>query len=126
MAHQIVSKPKLFRSTIIFMYAVAVFWVLFAILWLFRDSDYRYFYAISAVSYAIFIAVLAYLLNKRRVWVWWVTLVFSAMNIILTFADQIGWFDLAYVVPAIVLFALILAVKKNIYQVAPNEQATTH
>jgi len=105
---------KILRATIVLMYGTAVFWVIFATLWLFRDSDYRFFYFVSGVGYAIFIAILAYLLNKRRLWAWWLAFIFACLNILLTFADQIGWFDLAYFVPAIGLLVMLGLSKRSI------------
>ena len=108
------SSESIFRATIVLMYGTAVFWVIFATLWLFRDSDYDYFYFVSGVGYAIFITVLAYLLNKRRLWVWWLTFLFACLNILLTFADQVGWFDLAYLVPAISLLVMLALAKGSV------------
>lgn len=108
------SPERIFRATIVLMYGTAVFWVIFAMLWLFRNSDYRYFYFVSGVGYAIFIAILAYLLNKRRPWAWWLTFVFACLNILLTFADQVGWFDLAYLVPAISLLVMLGFAKRSL------------
>jgi hypothetical protein len=111
---------KILRATIVLMYGTAVFWVIFATLWLFRDSDYRFFYFVSGVGYAIFIAILAYLLNKRRLWAWWLTVIFACLNIILTFADQVGWFDFAYLVPAIGLLVMLVMAKRSIFSTSVN------
>lgn len=107
-------KPKLFRTTIILMYAIAVFWVLFGIAWLFRDSDYRYFYFINGLGAAILIALFAYFLNKGRKWAWWFTLIFAIVNILLTITDQVGWFDLVYLVPSVGLLVMVGPVKSQL------------
>ena len=96
------------------MYLIALFWVVFAISWLFRDSDYRYFYAVAGTGYAVVIAILAYYLNKRQHWAWWAAVIFAGLGIILTITDQVGWFDLAYLIPAVVLFIMLLIVRPNL------------
>jgi len=93
------------------MYVIALLWILFAGWWLFQGSVYRYFYAVTGFSYAVALAGLAYCLNKKYRWAWWLATIFSGMNILLTMADQIGWFDLAYLVPAIALFIMLLLSK---------------
>jgi len=98
------------------MYVVALFWLLFAAAWLLRDSDYRYFYSMSGFSCAVILAGLTYNLNKRRHWAWWLATLFSVANIMLTVTDQVGWFDLAYLIPAIALFIMLLLSKKYIPQ----------
>ena len=102
------------RFLIILMYLITLFWVVFAIVWLFRDSDYRYFYAVTGFGYAVVMAILAYYLNKRQRWARWGALIMSAINIILTITDQVGWFDLAYLVPSVVLFVLLLTIRSHI------------
>lgn len=96
------------------MYLISIFWIIFAVHWLFRDSDYRYFYAITGLGYAIVLAILAFYLNKKQRWAWWGAVILTGLSIILTITDQVGWFDLAYLVPAVVLFFLLLVRRKLI------------
>lgn len=104
-------RERLFRATISLIYIIAVFWVLFALHWLFRGSDYRYFYAVSGVGYAVVLTILAFYLNRRQRWAWWATVVFLGINILLTIADQVGVWDLAYLVPSIAVFVLAFMIK---------------
>lgn len=106
------SKPKIFSVTIVLMYIIALFWLLFAVSWLFHGTDYRYFYAITGFGYAVVLAGLTHYLNKKLAWAWWAAIVLAGMNIFLTITDQVGWFDLAYLVPAIALFIMLLLSKK--------------
>lgn len=105
---------KRLRIVIIFMYVVAIFWIVFGIGWLFRDSDYRYFYFAMAWGNAMVLAILAYFLSRRRVWAWWMSAIVMGANIILTITDQVGWFDLAYLIPALVLFILLLTLRSTV------------
>jgi len=102
------------RFLIILMYLIALFWVIFAMAWLFRDSDYRYFYTVIGFGYAVVLAILAYYLNKKQRWAWWGAVIFAGLGIILTITDQVGWFDLAYLVPAVVLFIMLLIVRPRL------------
>lgn len=104
-------RERLFRTTITLLYTIAAFWALFALHWLFRGSDYRYFYAVSGVGYAVVLALLARYLNRKLVWAWWVTVIFLGANILLTIADQVGWFDIAYLIPSIAVFVLVFMIK---------------
>jgi lysylphosphatidylglycerol synthetase-like protein (DUF2156 family) len=112
-------KPKLFSATIVLMYVTALFWLLFAGYWLFRGSDYRYFFAITGFGYAIVLAGLTYYLSQKLRWAWWAAIVLAGLNIILTIADQVGWFDLAYLVPAIALLVMLLLSRKYVQPTAP-------
>ena len=96
------------------MYLIAVFWLVLAVHWLFRGSDYRYFYAVSGLGYAVVLAMLAYYLNKKQRWAWWGATILSGINIILTITDQVGWFDIAYLVPSVALFYMLLAGRKEV------------
>jgi len=93
------------------MYLISIFWAIFAVAWLFRDSDYRYFYTVTGLGYAILIAVFAHFLNKRRQWAWWGALTLTGISIILTITDQVGWFDMVYLVPAVVLFIMLFTAR---------------
>ncbi|MFH1207416.1 MAG: hypothetical protein V1668_02305 [Patescibacteria group bacterium] len=108
-----------FRLTIILFYLTAVFWVIFAASWLFRDSDYRYFYAVTGLGYAVVLAILAFYLNKKKRAAWWLAVVFAVLNILLTIADQVGWFDLAYLVPAIALLIMLFLIKPSVFGSKP-------
>ncbi|MDD5566752.1 MAG: hypothetical protein PHH01_01010 [Patescibacteria group bacterium] len=105
---------KLFKFTIFILYFIAVFWVAFGVMWLFQESDYRWFYFTGALSNAIMLAILTYLMSRGRKWAYWLLVILMALNVILTITDQIGWFDLAYLVPAVAAFILILKVKKEV------------
>lgn len=107
---------KVFRATIRLMYAIAFFWVLFGFFWLTRDSDYRFFYFVSGLGYAFVIAACAYYLNKKQVVAWWTSLAFLTVNIVLTIADEFGWFDFAYLIPSVMLFGLLFVIKNDIYR----------
>ncbi|PIY97155.1 MAG: hypothetical protein COY66_00925 [Candidatus Kerfeldbacteria bacterium CG_4_10_14_0_8_um_filter_42_10] len=96
------------------MYLIAAFWLVFAASWLFRDSDYRYFYATNGLGYAVVLAMLGYYLNKKQRWAWWGAVILTGLSILLTIFDQIGWFDLAYLVPAVALFYMLLVVRKEV------------
>ena len=102
---------KLFRATIWFLYAVALFWVAFGVMWLFRDSDYRYFYFIMAIGNAIVLALIAYFLNRKFPTARIVGLFVTGANIVLTVMDQVGWFDFAYLIPVVALFILLLKLR---------------
>ncbi|MFA6099068.1 MAG: hypothetical protein WCV50_06060 [Patescibacteria group bacterium] len=116
--NQTINHPRknFLRIAVISMYLIAAFWVLFAAHWFFRESDYRYFYAISGFSYAIVLAGLAFYLNKKQRWAWWGAIMFTGLNVILTLADQVGWFDLAYLIPSIAVFIIVLRSKKYLSQ----------
>ncbi|MDD5342551.1 MAG: hypothetical protein PHI73_04445 [Patescibacteria group bacterium] len=113
---------KLFKSTIIFFYLIAAFWIAFGVMWLFQESDYRWFYFTGALSNAIMLAILTYLMSRGRKWAYWLLVILLALNIILTITDQIGWFDLAYLVPAVAAFILILKVKKEVTTAKSEKQ----
>ncbi len=105
---------KLFKTTIIFLYLIAAFWVAFGALWLFRESDYRWFYAIGAFSNAIVLSLLTYFMSRGRRWAYWLLVILLAANVILTIMDQVGWFDLAYLVPAIAALVLTIGARRDI------------
>lgn len=107
---------KLSKATIIFLYCIAAFWIAFGVLWLFRESDYRWFYATGAFSNAIVLAILTYLMSRSRRWAYWLLVLLLAANVILTIMDQVGWFDLAYLVPAIAALVLTIGARRNILQ----------
>lgn len=107
------------RFLIILMYLISLFWLAFAATWLFRDSDYRYFYAINGLGYAVILAIFAFYLNKKQRWAWWGAVIFTGISIILTIFDQVGWFDLAYLVPAVVLLIMLLIMKRQLLRMAP-------
>lgn len=102
-----------FRITILLMYLIALFWVGFSVVWLFRDSDYRYFYGIAGFIFAIGQAVLAYLLSKKYKWVWWLCVVLAVITVIITLMDQVGWADLIFFVPAVGMLVMLIVVKKE-------------
>jgi lysylphosphatidylglycerol synthetase-like protein (DUF2156 family) len=102
------------------MYLIALVWLLFAVYWTIQGSDYRYFYAITGFGYAVVLAILTYYLNKKLLWAWWAAIVLAGMNIILTITDQVGWFDLAYLIPSIALFIMLLMSKKYLKQLINN------
>jgi hypothetical protein len=109
-----------FRSLIILIYLVSLFWILFSIYWLFQGSNYRYFYAVTGFGFAVVLAIIAYHLNKKKRWAWWVALIMSIINIILTLTDQVGWFDLAYLVPSVVLLIMLLVVNSSLKSYSPS------
>ncbi len=109
-------RQSIFRLAIGVIYAIAVLWLVFAMFWLFRDSAYRYFYAVSAIGNGLVLAVLAYLIYKRRMWAWWTAIIIMCVNIILTITDQVGVFDFVYLVPASSLFVLLLSIRSSVNQ----------
>lgn len=104
-------KPH-FLSVLLYLFAFA--WMVFAVFWFFRDSDYRYFYSISGAIYALMISFSAYFINKKKRWAWWLALVLVGMCIIAGFCDQIGWIDLVFIFGTIVLFIVLLKSRSKI------------
>lgn len=102
-----------FRITVILMYLIALFWIGFSVIWFFRGSDYRYFYGITGILFAAGQAILAYLLNKKLRWVWWASVVLAGITILLTLADQVGWADLIFLTPAVVMFVMLIVVRQE-------------
>ncbi len=106
-------KILLFRATIWCFYGIAAFWIIFAILWLFRDSDYRYYYTVFALGNAAVLAILGYYMNKRLKWAYWGALSILGVNILLTITDQMGWIDFTYLFVAMVLFIMVMNTDKE-------------
>ncbi|EKE15039.1 MAG: hypothetical protein ACD_12C00182G0001, partial [uncultured bacterium] len=63
--------------------------------------------------YAVVLAIFTFYLNKKQLWAWWGAVILTGLSILLTIFDQIGWFDLAYFVPAVVVFVLLLSVRRS-------------
>ncbi|MDD5040109.1 MAG: hypothetical protein PHY34_03080 [Patescibacteria group bacterium] len=103
-----------FRATIILMYLTSVFWAVFAVTWLFGGKVYRIFYFVNGLGFAVVLFILTYYLNKKYRWAWWVAIIMAGINIVLTITDQVGWFDLAYLVPAIALFVMLIVIRKEV------------
>lgn len=118
------NREKLFRSTKILLHFIASFWLVFGALWLFRESDYRWFYATGAFSNAIVLTMLTWLMSRGRRWAYWLLVTLLAANVILTVTDQIGWFDLAYLIPAIA--ALVMVVKVRTISKTPRGHGDLH
>jgi hypothetical protein len=98
-------RPRLL-SVLLYFFALA--WIIFAIFWFFRDSNYRYFYSINGTIYALMISVSAYFINKKQIWAWWLAIVLVGISIIAGFCDQIGWTDLTFIFGATALFMTLL------------------
>ena len=103
---------KLLTITTQLFYAISVFWVIFAFIWLFRDSDYRYFYFVNGLVYAMILAFLGFNLAKKKLWAFWISIIILGLNILLTITDQMGWFDFIYLIPAVGLFVLVIMQRK--------------
>lgn len=106
-------EKTLFRVTIWYFYGIAIFWVVFSIYWLFRDSDYQYYFAVFGFGNAVVLAALGYYLNRRMKWARWGALVALGVNILLTITDQMGWFDFLYLFSAMALFIIVMNTKKE-------------
>jgi len=81
-------------------------------MWLFRESDYRWFYFTGAIGNAVLLTMLTYLMSRGSKLAYWLLVCLMVANIILTLADQIGWFDIAYLLPAIAVLIMLLRVRK--------------
>jgi len=96
------------RFSSILLYLFSSLWLVFAIFWFFRDSDYRYFYSLGGIAYALALSISAYFLNKKRKWAWWLAIFMVGGSIIIAFCDQLGWLDFAFILGEIFLFIILL------------------
>lgn len=99
------------RVTLWAMYVVSVLWIGWSAWWLWQGSDYRYLYSAVGLVNALLIGTLAYFLGRGRRWAWWGALVVAGFNVITTITDQVGWFDLVYLVPAVGVFLMVVVLK---------------
>lgn len=106
------ANKKLLKITVYGLYTIAGFWTLFAFYWLFADKDFKYFYFVNGLIFAMILVWLGYYLAQRKEWAFWGSLFILFINIILTITDQMGWFDFIYLVPAIGLFVLVILQRK--------------
>jgi lysylphosphatidylglycerol synthetase-like protein (DUF2156 family) len=83
------------------------------VVWLSRDSDYKFLYGITGIVFAIGQAALAYLLSKKQRWVWRVSIILAGITILITLADQVGWADLIFLTPAVVMFVMLILIRKE-------------
>lgn len=104
---------KFFKFTVGFLYAIAGFWLAFAVYWLFQGTDYRWFYVTAAVGNAIVLALLTYLMSRGRPWAYWFLVALMAFNVLVVIFDQIGWFDLIYLVPALAALGMAVGVRRT-------------
>jgi hypothetical protein len=91
------------------LYLFVLFWLVFAIVWFFRDSPFRYIYSIIGLVYSLVLFVLTYFIGKKQVWAWRTATILVGVGIFVSFFDQIGWIDIAYLVFS--LFVLINLIK---------------
>ncbi len=105
-------EKKLLKITVYAFYTIAGFWTLFGFFWLFIDKDYKYFYFVNGLMFAMILVWLGFYLGKKKEWAFWLALLITFVNIILTITDQVGWFDIIYLIPAIGLFILVFMQRK--------------
>ncbi|MGI5841225.1 MAG: hypothetical protein ACOX6N_03350 [Patescibacteria group bacterium] len=97
------------RHLTLFLYFIAALWLVFAILWFFRNSDYRYFYSSVGLVYTLVLSLSAYFIGKKQLWAWWLAVAFISVSLIASIFDEIGWIDIVAI--AITSFVLVKLIK---------------
>lgn len=103
-----------------FLYFFAFVWLIFAIFWFFRESEFRYFYTAIGSTYALIMAILAYFVSKKKMWAWWIAIVFVGFNTLVSVFDEVGLVDLAFIGASIILFVILLKGKPLIAKNSKN------
>jgi hypothetical protein len=94
------------------LYIYSFSWLVFAILWFIRVSEYRYFYSILGALYALIVAVSAYFIRKKKRWAWWVATILVGVSIIAGICDQVGSTDIIFIAAATFLFIYLIKERK--------------
>jgi len=102
------NKLKKLRILTSCLYLFAFFWLVFAVVWFFRSSTYRYFYSITGAGYASTLFFLTYFIGKKRLWAWWVATFVVGFGVIVSIFDQIGWMDIVYIIFSLMVFVVLL------------------
>jgi hypothetical protein len=118
-------KAKMLFILTIPVYAIAAAWLVFAIAWMFRPSDYQVMYVTGGLLYAAILAALAYFLGKRRRWAWWLSIIFIGISILITPADQVGWLDITYLVLSVVAFVVLARYRLAFTSASSDSQQQT-
>lgn len=104
---------KNFKNIGLLLFLFACLHLLFAVLWFFRQSPYRLFFAAFFCIYAIVLFFLVNLLQKRKVLAKNLTLTSMVFSIFFSIFDQIGLIDLIYIATLISFLILLLKSSLN-------------
>ncbi len=99
-------------------YFKALVWITLAFFYLSRHLSPNENVVYQIVAGLLFVngsayAVLGYLLRQKVRWVFWLSLVLVAGNILLTITDQVGWVDWISLATDLVLVVLLLWYRKE-------------
>jgi hypothetical protein len=97
----------------------AAIWLVFGFYTLFRMANRYpghimvYIVGVLMLGNVTAMALCGFLLGKKNKWFFFLALFVLAANILLTFTDQFGFFDLATLVLDLVLFAILISIRKQ-------------
>ncbi|MFA5010034.1 MAG: hypothetical protein WC553_02270 [Patescibacteria group bacterium] len=99
-------------------YFKTLIWIVLAWLYYTRyftsDSETVYWLiSILLLVNGLLYAIFGYLLKYRTRWIFWLSALFVAGNIILTIADQVGWIDWISLATDVALLTLLFWHRKN-------------
>lgn len=96
------------------MYLLALAWAVFAAGWLFfsddRMADLKYLYGPFGLAVALFFVVLAFLIRRRKLLAWKISIFAVAFTIVLVLSETLGRLEISYMaVAGLTMLMLLIA-----------------
>ncbi|HEX7456554.1 MAG TPA: hypothetical protein VF303_03745 [Candidatus Nanoarchaeia archaeon] len=112
--------PKSFNLTVALLVVTALFWFAYAIYALaFRPAAIEGM-AMPALIAAVVFSLLTFFVYKRKLWAYWVGLIFVVANVLLTIMDEVGYADLFYLALSVVILGLSVK-SRSVFRKLPSE-----
>ena len=98
----------------------AAVWLLFGVLSLLRAIDegglIRWTYTILMIANAVAMAWFGTMIVGRRNWVFFLAILYVAINVVLSITDQFGWIDVLILLLNLCLLGLLLITRRRMNQ----------
>jgi len=111
---------KLLKLTRILLFANAAVWLVFGGLSFSRafsgTSDLRFILSVLMVANAIAMIVLGVLLASGRAWVFFVAILYMALNVVLSITDQFGWVDALILLLNLIVLGFLFVTQQQMKQ----------
>jgi len=111
---------NLLKLTRILLFVNAIVWLVFGGLSFSRafsgTSDLRFILSVLMVANAIAMIVLGVLLASGRAWVFFVAILYMALNVVLSITDQFGWVDALILLLNLIVLGFLFVTQQQMKQ----------